>query len=166
MHVFILKIQYTLLTIKKTDDSVVNLITVKGWLKETVLQFILIGVIVFLLDSVHPETESIYLPLGARRLSFSDAPTAHPCADGAYAASLPLLRKTTVRRLPTVHVVSGWALDSLVNKYDIVDEKGTVPHRSGIVPSQRCRRQGPKAACRNRSFTGRSIAIGVGLRDR
>ncbi|MGD8911881.1 MAG: hypothetical protein PVI97_03735 [Candidatus Thiodiazotropha sp.] len=59
---------------------------------------------------VHPEMRGSFLPLGARRLSFSDAPTAypkgtsfgaHPCADGAYAASMPLLRKTTVRRLPT-----------------------------------------------------------------
>ncbi|MGD8914591.1 MAG: hypothetical protein PVJ68_17920 [Candidatus Thiodiazotropha sp.] len=59
-----------------------------------------IGLISFGIVSARPEMRSSFLPLGARRLSFSGAPTAHPCADGAYAASMPLLRKTTVRRLP------------------------------------------------------------------
>jgi hypothetical protein len=54
-----------------------------------------------LLVCARPEMSGSFLPLGVRRLSFSDAPKAHPCADGAYAASMPLLRKTTIWRLPT-----------------------------------------------------------------
>jgi hypothetical protein len=64
------------------------------------------------LISAHPEMRGSFLPLGARRLSFSGAPTAHPCADGAHAASMPLLRKTTVWPPTNVQVVSERALIS------------------------------------------------------